>query len=260
MGDLSAAYRLPINKMLANGDRRLVLEHSKQFGERFYLFFCFLANTGIRVCEGVHLRKEHFLGRAQVQITRRKKKVFKPEIISIPKALADLLEPKCIGKQGWLFEGSNGICELVRRPTFRNLVCPECQRQLSDGQIIKKSGDLKRLFMAHLVNEHKKDAGEVALWMDIESKSDVVRLCEGGHMSVRDAQVKWLLSVTSAHLYAHGRGIHTLRHGYAMDLYAKTRDLRATQLALGHCSSQITERYANVLDMEAKINSLDPMV
>jgi len=49
---------------------------------------------------------------------------------------------------------------------------------------------------------------------------------------------QWLCSVTS------------LRHSYAMDLYARKKDLRTVQKQLRHVSIQSTLIYADVTDEE----------
>jgi len=41
---------------------------------------------------------------------------------------------------------------------------------------------------------------------------------------------------------------HSLRHTFGLNLYAKTRDLRLTQIALGHTNIQNTMIYAHVAD------------
>ena len=84
--------------------------------------------------------------------------------------------------------------------------------------------------------------------------------CPGGHISLRAIQRRWELTVAKAGLHMHGRGIHSLRHFAITQFYAKYRDLRAAQLFAGHSSSQITERYASVLDMAEKIQAMEPYV
>ncbi len=47
-----------------------------------------------------------------------------------------------------------------------------------------------------------------------------------------------------------GKSAHALRHSYAMDLYAKEKDLRCVQKQLRHVSVQSTLIYADVTDEE----------
>jgi integrase/recombinase XerD len=49
-------------------------------------------------------------------------------------------------------------------------------------------------------------------------------------------------------LYERGKSVHSLRHSYAVKLYAVERDLRAVQKQLRHVSIQSTMVYADVTD------------
>jgi integrase len=78
------------------------------------------------------------------------------------------------------------------------------------------------------------------------------RLCDGGHMTIRWAQLLWDRALGEASLKIKGRGIHTLRHYDGTRYYERTKDLRATQLHLDHSSPAITQKYADVVDMREK--------
>jgi integrase len=86
------------------------------------------------------------------------------------------------------------------------------------------------------------------------------QVCGGGHLSLRTVQNRWALTLAEAGLKVPGRGIHTTRHHFATEFYKKTRDLRATQVALAHSSSTITEVYCHVTDYKEKINSLEAVL
>lgn len=51
-------------------------------------------------------------------------------------------------------------------------------------------------------------------------------------------------------LYESGKSVHALRHSYAMELYARDKDLRAVQKQLRHVSIQSTLIYADTTDEE----------
>jgi len=85
------------------------------------------------------------------------------------------------------------------------------------------------------------------------------QVCDGGHIHVRTIQNRWRLMLSMAGLYSPGRGIHQTRHFFATEMYRSTRDLRATQVALAHSSSQMTERYAHVVDLAEQINKVVPV-
>ena len=70
-----------------------------------------------------------------------------------------------------------------------------------------------------------------------------------GHLSAR--YVGELISA----LMPPGWTMHKLRHRYASRGYARTRNLRAVQLALGHASVATTERYTMVTSDEVRLVS-----
>ena len=82
----------------------------------------------------------------------------------------------------------------------------------------------------------------------------VEQVCSGGHLHIRTAQTNWRGMISRAGLYMRGRGIHQTRHFFATEMYAATKDLRATQEALAHSSSTMTEKYAHVVDLREKVN------
>lgn len=84
--------------------------------------------------------------------------------------------------------------------------------------------------------------------------------CEGGHLHIRTAQMAWRMNILRAGLYMKGRGIHQCRHYFATEMYAATKDLRATQVALAHSSSTMTEKYAHVVDQREKVNRVQPVL
>lgn len=49
-------------------------------------------------------------------------------------------------------------------------------------------------------------------------------------------------------LYQTGKSVHALRHSYAVEVYAKAKDLRVVQKQLRHVSLQSTLVYADVTD------------
>lgn len=82
------------------------------------------------------------------------------------------------------------------------------------------------------------------------------QVCSGGHVHVRTLQRAWAMIVAEAGLRKHGRGIHQTRHYFATQFYTATRDLRATQEALAHSNLEMTARYAHIVDMKEKVNSV----
>lgn len=91
-------------------------------------------------------------------------------------------------------------------------------------------------------------------------KVDSVPNCSGGHLHIRTGQMAWRMMISRAGLYMKGRGIHQTRHYFATEMYAATKDLRATQVALAHSSSTMTEKYAHVVDQREKVNLVAPVL
>lgn len=86
------------------------------------------------------------------------------------------------------------------------------------------------------------------------------QLCGGGHISKREVQRRFETYCRDAKCWRDGRGVHSLRHYAGTEFYKETRDLRATQVLLGHSSSVITETYAHVVDMKDKIRAVKPVL
>lgn len=91
-------------------------------------------------------------------------------------------------------------------------------------------------------------------------KVEQVANCSGGHWHIRSAQMAWRMTISRAGLYMRGRGIHQTRHYFATEMYAATKDLRSTQVALAHSSSTMTEKYAHVVDQREKVNLVAPVL
>ena len=112
-----------------------------------------------------------------------------------------------------------------------------------------------------LLEDPRLSDAALRLWAVIRrSNGEKEQVCPGGHVSLRAIQRRWELTVAEAGLRVPGRGIHSLRHYAVSQFYAKHRDLRAAQIFAGHSSSQITERYASVLDMKDKINAMEAVL
>jgi integrase len=206
LSDLSRAWNLRQEKIPTRDEAGKVLDLAKHQNMEMYLLFAIGANTGLRICEMVHLKTTDYQNKKLI-ITRRKKRVLAPESIDVMPALGEMLAAvKANIPEGWIFTGRAKPC------------------------ILKRS----------------------------KGKEEV--LCQGGHMSIRHAQMEWKLFTAEAGIRMRGRGIHSLRHYAVTEFYKKHRDIRATQIFAGHSSSAITEVYAHVVDMAEKINAMEPTV
>jgi integrase len=83
------------------------------------------------------------------------------------------------------------------------------------------------------------------------------QVCVGGHASIRSIQRRWRLLLEELGIYMYGRGVHSMRHTAATEMYRNTGgNLRKTQIFLGHESSKTTEVYAHVVDMQDTLDKL----
>lgn len=174
-----------------------------------YVFFATAANSGLRLCEVAHIKRDD-LQHGQLRVIRRKKRQLYPSSIDIKPALWKLLNEWAEMHDGYLWPGNAKPCVIQR----------------------SKKG--------------------------VPQPPESV--CAGGHLSLRTVQNRWALTIAEAGLKLPGRGIHSTRHHFATELYRKTRDLRATQVALAHSSSTITEKYAHCVDLKEKIHGLDAVL
>jgi len=76
--------------------------------------------------------------------------------------------------------------------------------------------------------------------------ADPLFVGQRGHMT--DQAVRHIVKkhLKALGLYETGKAVHALRHGYAMALYRREKDLRAVQKQLRHVSIQSTLVYADV--------------
>ena len=206
-GNTSASWSLPVEKIVSPDDVRNILATAKKYSERDWTFFVIGANTGLRLSEVGHLMVDDVLDSNRLRVTRRKKKVLKPEIIDVAAPVHAIIREWAKQYEiGYLFPGN----------------CAPC-------------------FIRHLNGTPEQ-------------------FCIGGHSSLRDLQRRWKMVLAECGLNMNGRGIHSLRHAAITAFYASTRDLRAAQMFAGHSSSQMTERYAAVLDMKEKVNKVEVLM
>lgn len=197
------SWSLPAEKIITEHELGLILQAARKKSERDYVFFAIAANTGLRLCEVGHLMVDDLRADGRLCVTRRKKKILRPELIETRADVVTLMR-NWIGSRdmGYMFPGRAKECFIERSNGVREQVCI------------------------------------------------------GGHASLRDVQRKFKEALMRCGLEAYGRGVHATRHYAITRMYAKTRDLRACQLFAGHSSSTITERYASVLDLREKIESV----
>jgi len=186
-----------------------VLGDAKAWNARDYVLYAFLAHTGLRISEGIHVRKSDLVN-GKLRVIRRKKRVLQFSSVEISDTVWKLMTEWAAKFSGdeYLFPGNAKPCIIKRR-----------------------NGNVEQ-----------------------------VPNCTGHHLHVRSAQTNWRGLISRAGLYVRGRGVHQCRHYFATEMYAATKDLRATQVALAHSSSTMTEKYAHVVDQREKVNLVQPVL
>ena len=117
-------WSLPREKSLRREEVDKILRVAKDNDARDYVFFAIAANTGLRLCEIVHIRSSD-LQDERLQVTRRKKKKLKAQLIDVTPALWDLLSEwgQMFEGTDFLFPGKSGPCRIRHRNGNRTIVC-----------------------------------------------------------------------------------------------------------------------------------------
>lgn len=106
-----ASWSLADCKIITPDQVRQILATARKHSERDFVFMALGAHTGLRLSEVGHLMVEDVLDRDRLIVTRRKKKVLKPEIIDVAAPVHALLREWA--KQfeiGYLFPGNCAPC------------------------------------------------------------------------------------------------------------------------------------------------------
>lgn len=215
-----------------------------------------VAQTGLRICETMHLKWSDLLPGNMMEMTPRKKQVLRREIRDLFPEFAAFLYEYGKGKTGWMWPGNAAPCVIHRRPTFEETNCPDCGRQLLRLDQIKKKCDRVAHFATHLQQEHGRTPDEVQEWIEYVSKEVHEQICEGGHLHARSVQTRFRLILERVGAYVRGRGIHSFRHLFAIQLWTATRDLMLVKQMLGHEQVTTTQIYATAVDSREKLQKM----
>lgn len=258
-GDMAGATRFGINwaKIPTDQEEAKMLDAVKSGHPAHYFPIMNMATqTGWRVCELVHAKWPHLLPGNMMEMVPRKKQVLKAEIRDLFPEFAAYLYELGKGKTGWMFPGGAAPCIILRRPIFVETHCPDCGRQLVRLDQIRKKCDRVTHFATHLQQEHGRTPDEVQEWIEFMSKERREQICEGGHLHIRTIQMRFRLLMTQIGAYVPGRGIHSIRHLFAVQLWKATKDLMLVKQMLGHAQVTTTQVYATAVDTREKLQKL----
>lgn len=250
-------YGLNWAKIPTDAEEQKTLDLSKDgHPPQYYTIFNTVAQTGLRICETMHLKWSDLLPGNMLQVVRRKKKVLRPEIIDLFPEFAEFMYAYGKGKTGWMFPGNAAPCVITRRPRFEETHCPDCARQLLRLDQIKKKCDRVTHFATHLQQEHGRSPDEIAEWIEFASKEVKEQVCPGGHLHIRTAQTRFRMVLVGAGAYVRGRGIHAIRHAFAVQMWKKTKNLMLVKQLLGHENVTTTQVYATAVDTRERLQEI----
>lgn len=213
------------------------------------------SQTGLRVSEVAHLKKEEILEDSLI-VTRRKKKILVPRPIPVnPAGLARIRVWADRVRSGYIFPGASGPCVIVHRPRFEQENCPECNETIAPLSMVRKKGDRISLFFRHLSVDHKWKLPKVQGWIKETSTQKTDQFCPGGHVSIRAWAKRWMSLMKDLGIYMKGRGVHSVRHASITRVYNKTRDIMVAKEFAGHESLEMTKNYTHI-ELKEKVSQL----
>lgn len=107
------SWSLPRAKTILPDECGRILAQAAKTDSALYVFLAIAANTGLRVCEVLHLQADDVID-GQLKVVRRKKKQLRPEMIDVTPALSGILSDWRQMFDGWLFPGRVKPC-MIRR-------------------------------------------------------------------------------------------------------------------------------------------------
>jgi integrase len=119
----SVSWSLTPAKVLTRPEVESILFLAQEKHQRDYTLLCVAANTGFRISETIHLTADGFDGQ-RLQVTRRKKKVLRPQTVEVAPALAWIIgEHLGTRTTGYFFPGAATPCYIKHLDGRRTKVC-----------------------------------------------------------------------------------------------------------------------------------------
>lgn len=126
-----SSWSFPRAKTILPSECERILAKALDTDPLLYVFMAIAANTGLRLCEVLHLKAEDVID-GQLRIVRRKKKHLRSEMIDVTPALMGILgDWSQMYSDGWLFPGRVRPCVIKRANGTVEQVC-------SGGHIAKR--------------------------------------------------------------------------------------------------------------------------
>ena len=129
-------WSLPVAKILSNEDVTRILARAKETSQRDWIFFATAINTGLQLCEVLHIDKDEIQG-DKLLVVRRKKKILKAAPIDINPGLAVELRKWAENVEfGWIFPGGSQPCFIRHLDKRVEQVC--CGGHISKREVQRR--------------------------------------------------------------------------------------------------------------------------
>ncbi len=176
-------------------------------------------------------------------------------------AILDRKKDKVTGVREWMVIDLL-TCTGLRVNEAANIRCGDLKTGYGESEVFVREGKGSVSGHVEIPDSLKKHLKQFLKWKDGQGeatgKNDYLFIGQRGPWTSQAIQqiVKKYLKVLG--LYESGKSVHALRHSYAVQLYAKEKDLRAVQKQLRHVSIQSTQVYADVTkeDIQEQIKGL----
>ena len=143
-------------------------------------------------------------------------------------------------------------CTGLRVSEAANLCCGDLKLGYGESKIFVRKGK-GSISSSVVINESlKKHLKQFLAWKATRKEpigeDDPLLIGQRGKWTSQAIQLTVKKYLKALDLYMEGKSVHSLRHSYGVELYAKEKDLRAVQKQLRHVSIQSTLIYADVTD------------
>lgn len=133
-----------------------------------------------------------------------------------------------------------------------NVRCGDLKIGYSENKIFVRDGKCHQSAHVIIPDALKKHLKAFLSWKQTQGESvgddDFLFIGQRGAWTSQAVQQIVKKYLKQLGLYERGKSVHALRHSYAVELYAREKDLRAVQKQLRHVSIRSTMVYADVTD------------
>ncbi len=209
-------------------------------------------NTGAKKKKIVNIDGIKYFSREQIRLLRRTVRdqatvsITKDNVTSVREwAVVDLLT-------------SSGL----RVSEAANLRCSDVKSGYGESAVFVRDGKAGKSRTVQVPESLKRHLKSFIIWKKEQGEEtdpdDFVFIGQRGPWSSQAIQQVIKKYLKQLGLYESGKSVHALRHSFAVEMYRKSKDIRAVQKQLGHSSIQTTQIYADVLveDIQEQVKGL----